>query len=132
MIRRPPRSTRTDTLFPYTTLFRSRQGRPARRHHALAGPGPAARDGEAPAGRRDAGGAHRRRHPRQLLRRAERPADGLGLAGLLVGGAQRDRALAPPEDQRTAPAQQPAPRLSPVDSGRRSPPRTPPARTPTR
>src|SRR3546814_1819427 len=26
MIRRPPRSTRTDTLFPYTTLFRS--------HHA--------------------------------------------------------------------------------------------------
>src|SRR3546814_16117019 len=27
MIRRPPRSTRTDTLFPYTTLFRS-----ARRH----------------------------------------------------------------------------------------------------
>src|SRR3546814_21029649 len=29
MIRRPPRSTRTDTLFPYTTLFRSR-GNPAR------------------------------------------------------------------------------------------------------
>src|SRR3546814_13897110 len=26
MIRRPPRSTRTDTLFPYTTLFRSRVG----------------------------------------------------------------------------------------------------------
>src|SRR3546814_7161200 len=25
MIRRPPRSTRTDTLFPYTTLFRSRR-----------------------------------------------------------------------------------------------------------
>src|SRR3546814_7544255 len=29
MIRRPPRSTRTDTLFPYTTLFRS---------YALVGP----------------------------------------------------------------------------------------------
>src|SRR3546814_3964941 len=28
MIRRPPRSTRTDTLFPYTTLFRS-EGPPA-------------------------------------------------------------------------------------------------------
>src|SRR3546814_5675001 len=31
MIRRPPRSTRTDTLFPYTTLFRSQieaAGRP--------------------------------------------------------------------------------------------------------
>src|SRR3546814_20620782 len=27
MIRRPPRSTRTDTLFPYTTLFRSRSDR---------------------------------------------------------------------------------------------------------
>src|SRR3546814_1067690 len=26
MIRRPPRSTRTDTLFPYTTLFRSHGG----------------------------------------------------------------------------------------------------------
>src|SRR3546814_1110265 len=26
MIRRPPRSTRTDTLFPYTTLFRSMLG----------------------------------------------------------------------------------------------------------
>src|SRR3546814_9792901 len=26
MIRRPPRTTRTDTLFPYTTLFRSLQG----------------------------------------------------------------------------------------------------------
>src|SRR3546814_13977309 len=29
MIRRPPRSTRTDTLFPYTTLFRSLIGVPA-------------------------------------------------------------------------------------------------------
>src|SRR3546814_1584893 len=31
MIRRPPRSTRTDTLFPYTTLFRSLRRR--RQHH---------------------------------------------------------------------------------------------------
>src|SRR3546814_7253164 len=30
MIRRPPRSTRTDTLFPYTTLFRSERGGDAR------------------------------------------------------------------------------------------------------
>src|SRR3546814_3843386 len=29
MIRRPPRSTRTDTLFPYTTLFRSSVASPA-------------------------------------------------------------------------------------------------------
>src|SRR3546814_4063455 len=38
MIRRPPRSTRTDTLFPYTTLFRSvdrlaEPRRHARGHH---------------------------------------------------------------------------------------------------
>src|SRR3546814_2340080 len=32
MIRRPPRSTRTDTLFPYTTLFRSLLGVAARGH----------------------------------------------------------------------------------------------------
>src|SRR3546814_6196234 len=31
MIRRPPRSTRTDTLFPYTTLFRSIEHRPGNR-----------------------------------------------------------------------------------------------------
>src|SRR3546814_18776415 len=43
MIRRPPRSTRTDTLFPYTTLFRSRKSSgdaPSQQHHrpqAIAG-----------------------------------------------------------------------------------------------
>src|SRR3546814_8537707 len=31
MIRRPPRSTRTDTLFPYTTLFRSLRAQGRRR-----------------------------------------------------------------------------------------------------
>src|SRR3546814_11670000 len=31
-IRRPPRSTRTDTLFPYTTLFRSVRGAEIDRH----------------------------------------------------------------------------------------------------
>src|SRR3546814_13220488 len=30
MVRRPPRSTRTDTLFPYTTRFRSAEGLEAR------------------------------------------------------------------------------------------------------
>src|SRR3546814_10543057 len=43
MIRRPPRSTRTDTLFPYTTLFRS-------------SPWPAARGDRGRAGRIGAGG----------------------------------------------------------------------------
>src|SRR3546814_6473243 len=32
MIRRPPRSTRTDTLFPYTTLFRSAHERAKERN----------------------------------------------------------------------------------------------------
>src|SRR3546814_18143364 len=31
MVRRPPRSTRTDTLFPYTTLFRSASRQPRER-----------------------------------------------------------------------------------------------------
>src|SRR3546814_6355600 len=40
MIRRPPRSTRTDTLFPYTTLFRSEGGAKRRvRVRRFAAPG---------------------------------------------------------------------------------------------
>src|SRR3546814_2090623 len=35
MIRRPPRSTRTDTLFPYTTLFRSEGGAISRERAAV-------------------------------------------------------------------------------------------------
>src|SRR3546814_20433581 len=34
MIRRPPRSTRTDTRFPYTTLFRSQRFDPSKATHA--------------------------------------------------------------------------------------------------
>src|SRR3546814_17530612 len=42
MIRRPPRSTRTDTLFPYTTLFRSRhRAAPTRRARHWGRPTPA-------------------------------------------------------------------------------------------
>src|SRR3546814_7571379 len=50
MRRRPPRSTRTDTLFPYTTLFRSRR-RPAAQDLA-AGPHLADRGGSDRAGLR--------------------------------------------------------------------------------
>src|SRR3546814_14030194 len=35
IIRQPPRSTRTDTLFPYTTLFRSIERNGAARQHDL-------------------------------------------------------------------------------------------------
>src|SRR3546814_17981514 len=83
MIRRPPRPTRTDTLFPYTTLFRSRRrlrvgqgrGAPARardpappdhdqggvreRHRRHHGPGRPHQRGAAPHG-------HLRRGPRRL------------------------------------------------------------------
>src|SRR3546814_4990757 len=44
MIRRPPRSTRTDTLFPYTTLFRS----PADPSHRLASPSAPVSDDHGP------------------------------------------------------------------------------------
>src|SRR3546814_6759326 len=59
MIRRPPRSTRTDTLCPYTTLFRSR-------HHRL--PGGAGRwcVERRRCGDRDDAGRRRRGHRREL------------------------------------------------------------------
>src|SRR3546814_4726064 len=68
MIRRPPRSTRTDTLFPYTTLFRSTS---ARRRAASARdrtgrPGGACRDG----GGRQGGGSPR--HDRRRVGRRAR------------------------------------------------------------
>src|SRR3546814_20473792 len=40
MIRRPPRSTRTDTLFPYTTLFRSAGPEEERSHIIIIDNGP--------------------------------------------------------------------------------------------
>src|SRR3546814_3371010 len=52
MIRRPPRSTRTDTLFPYTTLFRSHRvsrGRIRRRQLRKDGSRDAARGDGSPA-----------------------------------------------------------------------------------
>src|SRR3546814_1632508 len=51
MIRRPPRSTRTDTLFPYTTLFRS-PNRDRRRERASRGRD-RGRPGSSPAVRRE-------------------------------------------------------------------------------
>src|SRR3546814_19002488 len=62
MIRRPPRSTRTDTLFPYTTLFRSDSSLRVRRlegikSHILASPSYLAQRGRPP-------------HPAQLSQHA--------------------------------------------------------------
>src|SRR3546814_5449542 len=44
MLRRPPRSTRTDTLFPYTTLFRSLAV--GRHHHGCPDDGGGAQGGD--------------------------------------------------------------------------------------
>src|SRR3546814_10359835 len=67
MIRRPPRSTRTDTLFPYTTLFRSsceRYALRARRRHL-----------------------YRRYRAWRGARRKDRKRHGLHQSGLLDGAA---------------------------------------------
>src|SRR3546814_15375931 len=50
MIRRPPRSTRTDPLFPYTTLFRSGVRPPAAAHRPRQPPARPAEPGAAGAG----------------------------------------------------------------------------------
>src|SRR3546814_7641343 len=72
MIRRPPRSTRADTLFPYTTLFRS-HARPQARPTAAPQPRPAqpAPPGErGPVGLRE--GGRGLRQGLRLLRHPER------------------------------------------------------------
>src|SRR3546814_12801337 len=109
MIRRPPRSTRTDTLFPYTTLFRSMAsaadllryvvpacaGAGAAAAGAVAGPVggalPVRRAAAVSACRCDRGLAHTRPRP-----------SGLG------GGDRPDRDCAVPDRDRRA---HPAPRL---------------------
>src|SRR3546814_17528993 len=87
MIRRPPRSTRTDTLFPYTTLFRSA----------------AALAAGAFATAEDRGGADGRRGDRQShalrggaeVRRAEDARTTRGRQGYRRGGAGDPRSRAP-------------------------------------
>src|SRR3546814_1398207 len=66
MIRRPPRSTRTDTLFPYTTLFRSRREWPYPAGLVCAAGGKA---GHGPGGYRHARSPDRGR-PHVVLHRA--------------------------------------------------------------
>src|SRR3546814_2447547 len=74
MIRRPPRSTLTDTLFPYTTLFRSRAVARHARHAVRDGLQPPRQPGrDEPDRRRLARSgrhpAHRDQHPRPPGRR---------------------------------------------------------------
>src|SRR3546814_14097767 len=58
MIRRPPRSTRTDTLFPYTTLFRSFRPADEVLVRGVAVDQPEAGSAEQDAGNDDGDGAH--------------------------------------------------------------------------
>src|SRR3546814_8224705 len=83
MIRRPPRSTRTDTLFPYSTLVRSRaQGDPGKvRHVARRRP----RQGQGP----DV--------PDRPPRRLQRPDAGRRPGRMRDGNAGRRRADRPEE-----------------------------------
>src|SRR3546814_5206206 len=117
MIRRPPRSTRTDTLFPYTTLFRSAEpaaadlGRLRRR-------GDRSSDRIArlsrPARRAGAAGAVRpaAAHPRRLRLGAARTGpDRQALAHILLGSAE-PKPRSPPSPMPPAPALCPPDRKS--------------------
>src|SRR3546814_4808242 len=81
MMRRPPISTRTDTLLPYTTLFRSRlRGQPGPRPGAAgrgaqrAGADPAPAAGTVPLARRQR--IDRPRHRSEAIRRRRQPPGG--------------------------------------------------------
>src|SRR3546814_19229717 len=95
MIRRPPRSTRTDTLFPYTTLFRSPQkvGGMAVDANRVPGTGYVSEAASAPC--RGAGRAcrHSREEPRHLadhdLARPGRRGAGAGGSALGTRPAAR-------------------------------------------
>src|SRR3546814_16572806 len=83
MIRRPPRSTRTDTLFPYTTLFRSPEVR-AERHLAQRGEGAAV--GACVVGEQQAG-------PACVADQFEQPAQALRVVEVGRGAAEGVEAL---------------------------------------
>src|SRR3546814_5953002 len=84
MIRRPPRSTRTDTLFPYTTLFRSRVPQSGRyvRHFGVADAARGVSAGAPIVPRRTAQSARSQLYPvaRQRAGRVRRCDDAAGRA----------------------------------------------------
>src|SRR3546814_4794041 len=87
MIRRPPRSTRTDTLFPYTTLFRSNDRSDGKRpgdslsatllalHHAASGETAAGRQGPALGAARDVPVRSAERSGREIALRRRRRSE---------------------------------------------------------
>src|SRR3546814_18636497 len=94
MLRRPPRSTRTDTLFPYTTLFRSQRfgGGLPKQYATLAGMPLLRHTLRAFAAHPAVGTVRAVIHPddRALYDAA---AEGLGLAEPVAGGASRQESV---------------------------------------
>src|SRR3546814_9466465 len=90
MIRRPPTPTRTDTLLPYTTLFRSRD-RPVPRQRQRPAAGPAARAvgaGRAALSRAASFAAGR---TLSLARRGAPPPEGRAAGGLAISWCELRR-----------------------------------------
>src|SRR3546814_18474412 len=126
MIRRPPRSTRTDTLLPYTTLFRSEdsrrplpraRARKGRRTHDPARPARSPADAQ-PAHLRRQRPSARRPEPRTARRCVDEPQEQGGcimaedqtmtdlkdLAGAVAGIAPPETPATPLRDQQTGTA----------------------------
>src|SRR3546814_19606950 len=107
MIRQPPRSTRTDTLFPYTTLFRSASAPPVRRRwrskpSISPGPGPTTRIG--PRSRRASAGPERfRRYDGARSRALADPPAGPDTVGTRDSAGRRPRASPDRSRRRTRP-----------------------------
>src|SRR3546814_15474901 len=97
MIRRPPRSTRTDTLFPYTTLFRSLEVAAAA-HADIAG----REEGQRTGGRRRQAEARIALGARGATFRRDGPLaelDGHAIADPAAAAARGQRHLAPLNDR---------------------------------
>src|SRR3546814_7562959 len=101
MILRPPRSTRTDTLFPYTTLFRSTRNQPINEITALLSgsqvSNPASMSGPSPqtqVGGVDYAGLVNQNYQNQMNAYGAKMGGLFGLAGSLGGAAiMSDRRL---------------------------------------
>src|SRR3546814_4668285 len=111
MIRRPPRSKRTDTLFPYTTLFRSAAGAHQRRPGARGGRRLAAQRAGGPrlrvwlfAGRSARAGGLGGAVRRLLQRRADyhRPVHRLGRVEVAAAVGRRHAAAAWRSEEHTS------------------------------
>src|SRR3546814_9518271 len=117
MIRRPPRSTRTDTLFPYTTLFRSPAG-PQYASHQTRYSGISVPGSDRPVAILPDRGAEALVQQCFAARRHRTPSDRADnavriiLEGVQVGSwTTRVAATVPPEP--TQPADKPAPHFHP-------------------